>query len=96
MSKRNVILLTLAVFSIGIAIFQAETKYADLAAHIKYFRGVGYASFPWLGGLIVALIKSGFQRLRKKAPDFAGGLVWATGVLLVIQVAVIASTLSAS
>ena len=94
MSKR-VILIILAIFSIGIAIFQAETKYADVAPPINYTKGVGYVLFPWFLGLIVALIKSGFQRIRKKASDFAGALVWATGVLLVIQVAVIAITSTA-
>lgn len=92
---KRVTLIILAIFSIGIAIFQVETEYADMAFPINYTRGAGYALFPWLLGTIVALVKSGFQRLRKNPSNFAGTLVWATGVLLVIQIAVIAIKSSA-
>ena len=86
MNKRRIVFVVLAVISVGLAVYKTNTQYAALEVASKYARSFGYGLAPWIIGLIVATIKMGIQRLRKRPHNFSASLSWATGVMVVIMV----------
>jgi hypothetical protein len=92
MSKRNAIVIPLIVVSFVVMIFKAETTYQNLTGASKWSHAFGYAFFPWLMGLIVALVREGYARIRRRRHDATRALLWATGAFAVLMIVATIST----
>lgn len=90
MSKKVVVAFALAGISAILIIYKAETVYQHMETEAKWARAFGYGCSPWLLGLLVAGIREGWARLRKREHSFGRSLLWGTGVFATILVVAIA------
>ncbi|OKH87409.1 hypothetical protein [Thalassospira sp. TSL5-1] len=84
--KSRVWVLILAICSVTLMVYEAKTTYLGMIPSRQWPPAVGYGLAPWLVGLMVAAIKEGWARIRKRNHRFGRSLLWATGVFMVIMV----------